>query len=252
MKEIIVDDKKVVQYKRRSWLSFVVFFAMNGLAYSAWKWLSDQPNNANGTKTLLRKGMETNESIFSHLFNEDKLAKEYPTAEAAKKPRVNGNLGLNSTFDAAQWKLNVVKATGDILVISLDEIKKLPKVQVVFDFKCIEGWDQVTSWGGIRFSDFIRHFNLTKQQAMQYVGMVTPDEKYYVGIDMPSMLQPQTILCYEMNGKPLPIDQGYPLRLIIPVKYGVKHIKRISTITFADTKPKDYWAENGYDYYTGH
>ncbi len=87
---------------------------------------------------------------------------------------------------------------------------------------------------------------------MQYVGMQTPDKKYYVGIDMPSALQPQTLLCYEMNGQPLPLNQGYPLRLIIPVKYGIKHLKRIGTLFFSNEKPADYWAERGYDYYAGH
>lgn len=60
--------------------------------------------------------------------------------------------------------------------------------------------------------------------------MRTPDEAYYIGLDMESALHPQTILCYEMNGKELPENHGYPLRLIIPVKYGVKHLKRIGTI----------------------
>lgn len=86
---------------------------------------------------------------------------------------------------------------------------------------------------------------------MKFASLVTPDEEYYVGIDMPSMMHPQTILCFELNGKPLPMDQGYPLRLIIPVKYGVKNIKRIGTISFHNDRPADYWAERGYDYYTG-
>jgi DMSO/TMAO reductase YedYZ molybdopterin-dependent catalytic subunit len=69
---------------------------------------------------------------------------------------------------------------------------------------------------------------------------------------MPGAMHPQTLLCYEMNGKPLPMDQGYPLRLIIPVKYGIKSIKRIGSIYFSDQRPADYWAERGYDYYSGH
>ena len=86
---------------------------------------------------------------------------------------------------------------------------------------------------------------------MKYVGFVTPDKRYYVGIDMPSIMHPQTLLCYEMNGKPLPMNQGYPLRLIIPVKYGIKHLKRIGTISFSNQRPPDYWYEQGYDYYSG-
>jgi DMSO/TMAO reductase YedYZ molybdopterin-dependent catalytic subunit len=148
-------------------------------------------------------------------------------------------------------KLQVVKNPGDTLFITLAEIKALPKTEIIFDFKCIEGWSQVTHWGGVKFSDFVKKYNLSSQSAMEYVGLNTPDKKYYVGIDTRSILHPQTILCYEMNGKPLPLNQGYPLRLIIPVKYGIKHLKRIGTIFFSNTKPKDYWYEKGYDYYSG-
>jgi DMSO/TMAO reductase YedYZ molybdopterin-dependent catalytic subunit len=81
--------------------------------------------------------------------------------------------------------------------------------------------------------------------------LATPDKGYYVGIDMPSVLHPQTILCYEMNGQPLPLNQGYPLRLIIPVKYGIKHLKRIGTMYFDNKRPPDYWYEQGYDYFSG-
>ena len=63
--------------------------------------------------------------------------------------------------------------------------------------------------------------------------------------------QPQTLLCYEMNGEPLNLDPGAPLRLAIPVKYGIKNIKRIGTIKFTNERPADYWAEQGYDYYSG-
>ncbi len=80
----------------------------------------------------------------------------------------------------------------------------------------------------------------------------TPDREYYVGLDMASALHPQTLLCYEMDGRPLTPDHGAPLRLVIPVKYGIKNLKRIGTIRFADVRPADYWAERGYDWYSGH
>ena len=139
----------------------------------------------------------------------------------------------------------------DTLLITLDEIKSLPKTEVVFNFKCIEGWSQITYWGGVKFSDFIKAYNLGDEASLKYVGLSTPDKQYYVGIDMPSALHPQTLLCYELNGKPLPMDQGYPLRLIIPIKYGIKSLKRIGTMYFADQRPRDYWYEKGYDYFAG-
>ena len=85
-----------------------------------------------------------------------------------------------------------------------------------------------------------------------YVSMETRDAAYYVGLDMASALHPQTLLCYEMDGEPLTTDHGAPLRLVIPVKYGIKSLKQIGTIRFTDRRPADYWAERGYDWYAGH
>jgi len=99
--------------------------------------------------------------------------------------------------------------------------------------------------------DFVKHFGLQDEAQLDYVGLMTPDKGYYVGIDMPSAIHPQTILAYEMNGKPLPPNHGKPLRWIIPVKYGIKNLKRIGSITFSNQRPPDYWAEQGYDYYSG-
>jgi DMSO/TMAO reductase YedYZ molybdopterin-dependent catalytic subunit len=177
--------------------------------------------------------------------------KEYPRSKAAPRARVNGDVGLNAAVDTAAWRLKIIRAAGDTLSLTMDDIRQLPRIDVVFNFKCIEGWSQITWWSGARFSDLVKKYHLEKEAKLKYVGMKTPDEEYYVGIDMPSMMQPQTILCYQLNARPLPLNQGYPLRLIIPVKYGVKHLKRIGTMNFSDSRPPDYWAERGYDYYTG-
>ena len=83
------------------------------------------------------------------------------------------------------------------------------------------------------------------------MALETPDGDYYVGLDMASAMHPQTLLCYEMNGEALTSEHGAPLRLVIPVKYGVKNLKRIGKINFSDSRPRDYWAERGYDWYAG-
>ena len=85
----------------------------------------------------------------------------------------------------------------------------------------------------------------------KHVGMETPDGGYYVGIDMESAMHPQTLLAYELNGQPISNQHGAPVRLIVPVKYGVKNLKRIGRIFFSDTRPRDFWTERGYDYYVG-
>jgi DMSO/TMAO reductase YedYZ molybdopterin-dependent catalytic subunit len=68
---------------------------------------------------------------------------------------------------------------------------------------------------------------------------------------MESMLHPQTMLAYELNGRPIEIPNGAPLRLVIPIKYGIKSLKRIGKIFFSNRRPPDYWAERGYDWFAG-
>ncbi len=237
--------------RKKTFWSFFIFFCLIISAFMGWKLLQQQPK-VNGVLRPFKNVMAANEQVFNKILSDKHLAKEYPLSEAVPVPRVNGYLGMGNEFDASQWSLIVVRKNGDTLRVSLDQIKKLPKKDLVFNFKCIEGWCQVSHWAGARFSDFISAFGLQDESAFKYVGMSTPDQQYYVGIDMPSALHPQTLLCYEMNGKPLPMNQGYPLRLIIPVKYGVKSIKRIGTMKFSDNRPPDYWADKkGYDYFSG-
>ena len=240
--------------RKKTFIAFFFFFVFIALGIGTWKWLWKQPldSRVSGAIQLpLRSILNANEKIFSKTSSPEHLAKTYTIADAAKKVRVNGNIGLGKDFDPSKWKLQVIKANGDTLFLTLDDIKKLPKTEIIFNFKCIEGWNQITWWGGVKFSDFIKYYHLENETAMKYVGMSTPDNEYYVGIDMPSANHLQTLLCYEMNRQPLPLNQGFPLRLIIPVKYGIKSIKRIGTIYFSNDRPPDYWFERGYDYYSG-
>ena len=150
------------------------------------------------------------------------------------------------------------------LLFSLADIKSLPPVEMTTELKCIEGWSIIVNWKGVRFSDFAaQFFPVLRQTGMpnlqnipetltKYVSLVTPDRGYYVGWDMQSILHPQTLLAYEMNGSPLTSEHGAPLRLVTATKYGIKQIKRIGRIEFTDERPADYWAERGYDWYSGH
>ncbi|RYE24608.1 MAG: molybdopterin-binding oxidoreductase [Sphingobacteriales bacterium] len=252
IKQPLTIEQKI---RTRRILSFSVFIVFIFAGIAGWRYLYTLPSNlpeGQNTRVPLRKVLDGNEKVFSMLtLSNNHLAKTFPKEKAVKKPRVNGMYGLRNDADTTNWQLHLVKANGDTITITLDSIKALPKTEIVFDFKCIEGWSQVTHWSGVRFSDFVKHYGLGKEGAMNYVGLITPDKQYYVGIDMPSALHPQTLLCYEMNGEPLPVKQGYPLRLIIPTKYGIKSLKRIGTICFSNQRPKDYWAEQGYDYYSG-
>jgi DMSO/TMAO reductase YedYZ molybdopterin-dependent catalytic subunit len=116
-------------------------------------------------------------------------------------------------------------------------------------------------FGGVRFLDFVRQFGLATRSGRapdssprdlyRYVYLATPDEDYYVGLDLASALHPQTLLCDTMNWQPLTREHGAPLRLYLAVKYGYKSLKRLGLIRFQDERPPDYWAARGYDWYAG-
>ncbi len=223
-------------------------------AIGGWEWLRTRRPDS-GIPWPLRRVLDTNEEIARDYFQTRRLAAEYPVSDAPKILRINERIGMEDVLDPAEWSLTVdgadVETDSDdgSITLHMDDIRKLPHAEHVTELKCIEGWSQKVHWGGARFADFAKLY--PAPEGYQYVGIETPDAGYYVGLDLASAMQPQTLLCYEMNGEPLPEPHGAPLRLVIPTKYGVKNIKRIGRIFYAQERPRDYWAEFGYDWYGG-
>jgi DMSO/TMAO reductase YedYZ molybdopterin-dependent catalytic subunit len=140
------------------------------------------------------------------------------------------------------------------LLLTMDDILKLPKHDLVTQFKCIEGWSQIVHWSGVRMADLIEAYppeRLPDGRLPRYVYMETPNGDYYVGYDLKVCRHPQVLLVTEMGGSPLTQYHGAPLRLHAPMKYGYKQIKRIGLIAYTDEKPDDYWTKLGYDWYAG-
>jgi Oxidoreductase molybdopterin binding domain len=262
---------------RRSFLAAASAVVGGGLGL---RWLLNP--NRHG---IFDRMLAFNEQLGRKLFDLGSSSPEFPRSEA-RAPRVNGTEGLSEGFDPALWRLQVVglaepkafpqfadtltyagavesglaekfpatPAAG--LLLTLDDIKALPRVELTAELKCIEGWSTVVHWAGARFSDFAAKYPPLSSAGSPdnlppYVSLVTPDRGYYVGWDTPSILHPQTLLCYEMNGEPLTLPHGGPLRLVTTTKYGIKQIKRIGRIAFTHRRPPDFWAEQGYDWYSG-
>lgn len=237
------------------------------LGFAGWRWMSDETKAALAQRkdALLRATFEFNERVSQFFYRPSRLAPEFPPERISPR-RVNGFAGMEKELDPASWTLKVGGLFGraDGIVLTLDDIKSLPRVEMITELKCIEGWSVVVQWAGARFSDFAERYlpntidgsspNIANnpEKLVPYVSLTTPDDGYFVGWDMPSILHPQTLLAYEMNGAPLLPEHGAPLRLASPTKYGIKQIKRIGRIEFTAERPRDYWAESGYDWYSGH
>lgn len=237
------------EFKARSRRSAIVGGAAALAGVLGWRWLGGQ-REVDNIPALLRAGHRTNESVWRTLHNSDALAPTFPVSASAM-PRANGRHGLEPELDPETWSLAVLDADGaELDRLDLEDVRAFEKVEMVTELKCIEGWSQVVHWGGARFSDVAAKYPQAAEA--EYVGLATPDGEYAVGMDATSMMHPQTLLCYEMQGGPLVPAHGAPLRLVTPLKYGIKQIKRIGTVQFTDVRPEDYWAERGYDWYSGH
>jgi DMSO/TMAO reductase YedYZ molybdopterin-dependent catalytic subunit len=213
--------------ERRAFLKFGAVAAAG--AFGVWKSFGIDPG-------------PLNERVSRAIWNAKGLAKEYPR-EAARELRVNSLVGLES--ELGEYKLNVEAPGEAARSLTFEEVKAMPASEQTTQFTCIEGWSEIAHWKGTRLSNF------APKNAPAYVSLTTPDEEYYVGLDVESALHPQTLLAWELNGEALTSEHGAPLRLVIPVKYGIKNIKRVGTIRFTSQRPADYWQERGYDWYAG-
>ena len=141
---------------------------------------------------------------------------DLPRASVQGPARTNGLIGLDSDVDAADWQLRIQhEGRGAEQTIGLQAVQGLPRIDLVTELKCVEGWSEVMHFGGVRFLDFVTQFGLATrsgrapdpegnpQDLYRYVYLATPNEDYYVGLDMASALHPQTLLCDTMNGQPL-------------------------------------------------
>jgi DMSO/TMAO reductase YedYZ molybdopterin-dependent catalytic subunit len=254
-------EQEMRRLTRRSFITGSVA-ALAGLG--AWRWLTtaDQEDDL---PWPLRRMLRFNQELAESFYSSSRLAPTFPNDRVLDPARTNGLVGLMDGIDPSGWRLRIQhQGRADQQALRLQDLKGLPRADLVTELKCVEGWSQVMHFGGVRFLDFLTRFRLgthsgqapdpetNPQDLYRYVYLATPDEDYYVGLDMASALHPQTLLCDTMNWQPLTREHGAPLRLYLAVKYGYKSLKRVGLIRFQDERPADYWGERGYDWYAGH
>jgi hypothetical protein len=230
-----------------SFLAGAVFFAAFIIAFISVK----HADPIEGVPAPLRKGLDIDGKIAGAVYSPSRLSVALPSPKG--QPRVNGDIGINSAFDLANYQV-LVESGSRHVQIPIGDFEKLPYSKVSTVFKCVEGWSTPVEYEGYRFSDLMSAYGVGRKDdgsLYKYVGLVTPDGNYYVSIDIESMMHSQTLLVVKMNEMPISSENGAPIRLIIPIKYGIKSLKRIGRIFFSDERPPDYWHERGYDWYAG-
>jgi len=201
---------------------------------------------------LLREGVALSDWASGLLFSKARFAPTFaPSAVVPfEKFPYNGYDVLDPNVDLDDWTLTVegkVRWSGEY---TLAQIRDLPKIAQNVRHVCVEGWDAIGSFGGVRISDFLR--SVGADPRARFLEVVCADD-YYESVDMDTAMHPQSLLCYEMYGKPLDRGHGAPLRLHLPTKLGYKHAKYLTGIHVTDVlKPKrGYWVDQGYSWFAG-
>lgn len=195
------------------------------------------------------------------------LVREYPAS--AISPFFRGNGSTDPQNDGyprhaaegfANWRLTVGGLVENPLSLSLDNIRKLPQRTQITRHDCVEGWSAIGQWTGPQLSLLLdaakprpdAHFAVFRC-ADDYNG-----DRYYESVDMDDAYHPQTIVAHSLNGEPLPIRNGAPLRMRIERQLGYKHAKYLTGIEIVaslETIGKGgggYWEDRaGYQWYAG-
>jgi sulfoxide reductase catalytic subunit YedY len=171
----------------------------------------------------------------------------------------------SKNFRTRPWSVKVdglVKRPADYHFEDL--VKPYAQQDRVYRFRCVEAWSMVIPWRGIPLAEMIKRFDpLPSAKFVQFTTIYAPAEMpgqrsdvlqwpYVEGLRMDEAMHPLTLMVTGLYGKMLPNQNGAPLRLIVPWKYGFKGIKAITRISFVDKQPLNTWqiaAPNEYGFY---
>ena len=213
---------------------------------------------ARGKEWLLNKALRIDDDVAEVFYSRNRMVPTYSKSQITPiKNNYNG-----ATPDPGYisgWNLTL-EGLASGLSVSLDIRKLMNRFSVheqITRLVCVEGWSAVAWWAGLRFDDLLRAYSPKSQAKWARVdSSVNLDasgnpDPYFVSIDLATARHPQTLLATHFNGQPLTVDHGAPLRLLVPVKLGLKNVKAITKITYSAEEPRDYWAQYGYSSYDG-
>jgi len=207
---------------------------------------------------LLNRALRFDDDVAETFYSENRLVPTYTKSQITPL-RNNYNGATPDPSYIPEWRLTL-DGLASGLSVSLNIRNLLASFQVheqITRLVCVEGWSAITWWAGLRFDDLLRAHPPMSQakwariESSVNLGPWGNPDPYFVSLDLATARHPQTLLATHLNGKPLTVEHGAPLRLVAPVKLGLKNIKAITRISYTKDEPADYWAERGYSRYDG-
>ena len=253
---------KGLYFNRRKFLAGVAFAGATAAAGKLARELASPENVHAGTRIdgIQKSKLSTDEKITPqkdvenynnyYEFSTDK----YEPAKVAKD------------FRTRPWTVKIDGLVKTKKTLDVDSIMKLASPEErIYRHRCVEGWSIVVPWVGFSLSELIKKAEplgkakfvefTTIQDARQMPGQRSSvlDWPYVEGLRMDEAMHPLALLCFGMYGEQLPNQNGAPLRIVVPWKYGFKSAKAIVKISFTENQPINTWnraAPNEYGFYS--
>src|ERR1700688_150399 len=178
----------------------------------------------------------------------------------------DGPADLAKNFKTRPWTVTIDGDVKKKQVLDVDAIIKMAAPEErIYRHRCVEGWSIVVPWVGFSLSELIKRAEpLPKAKFVEFTTLYDPKQMpgqrtsvlkwpYVEGLRMDEAMHPLALLCFGLYGEAIPNQDGAPLRIVIPWKYGFKSAKAIVRIRFTDKQPVNTWnksAPNEYGFYS--
>jgi DMSO/TMAO reductase YedYZ molybdopterin-dependent catalytic subunit len=150
-------------------------------------------------------------------------------------------------FDPLTWDFRVYGLVATPLKFGWDEFNALPKVQRTSDFHCVTRWSRFDNrWDGVSVQELLRR---CRPDAKAAFAMVHAEQGFTANVPLGDLDRPEVLLATHHDGEPLPLDHGYPLRLIVPHLYAWKSVKWVRGFELMEQDAPGFWEQNGYHMY---
>jgi len=172
----------------------------------------------------------------------------------------------SGNFKPFPWKIKIDGLVTKPIEVDVEElIATMPLEERVYRFRCVEAWSMVLPWTGFMLADLLKKVEpLGSAKYVAFRTALRPDEMpgvayqvlewpYREGLRLDEAMHPLTLMAVGIYGDKLPNQNGAPIRLVTPWKYGFKSVKSIEQITFTDKQPETSWnlaASNEYGFYS--
>lgn len=236
----------------------------------------DQVSRNPSARGILAGAESATFAVQRALINRTALAREYSPSDLSPTFRANGTLMpdtdeyqrlLERKF--VDWRLTIDGLVSRPLSLSLVDLMKLPSRTQITRHDCVEGWSAIGQWTGVQLGLLLKAAGLAPDARYlvfhcadnlggeAYKGGDQSMGRYYESVDLIDAFHPQTILAYRLNGAPLDIPHGAPLRLRVERQLGYKHAKYVMRIEAVRSfrhiagGKGGYWEDRGYEWYAG-